>query len=175
MKTDIFSQWGGLWGLVNLAGASTNGMSWKLAAEDFRRVTEDNLVSTFLTTKAFLPEMRNAGRGRIVNISSIVGHTGVPGAAHYCAAKAGIDGFTRATALEVANKNITVNSISLGYFEYGLIEQVPKEQVDAIRAAIPLKRLGKAEDIGALLAYLLSADSGFMTGQTIHLNGGQRV
>lgn len=175
MKAAVLAAWGKPWAVVNLAGASTNGMAWKLSHSDFQRVLADNLESAFLTTKAFLPEMRTQERGRIVNISSIVGHTGVAGAAHYCAAKAGIDGLTRATALEVAGKNITVNSISLGYFEYGLIEQVPKEFVENIKASIPLKRLGNAADLGALLTYLLSEDSSFLTGQVLHLNGGQRL
>jgi NAD(P)-dependent dehydrogenase (short-subunit alcohol dehydrogenase family) len=163
---------GPVWGIVNLAGGSTNSMVWKLSLEAFYRVLNDNLLSTFVVTREFLPGMRERGAGRIVNISSIVAHTGVPGASHYCAAKAAIEGFTKAVALETAPKGITVNCIALGYFDQGIINQVPAGVLEGIVDRIPLKRLGRASELYPLLAYLLSPESDFMTGQVLHLNGG---
>ena len=159
------------WGLVNLAGCSTNGISWKLPFADFNAVLQGNLVSTFLTTKTFLPRMFEQG-GRIINISSVIAHSGAPGASHYCAAKAGIEGFTRAVALETATRKVTVNALALGYFDKGIISQVPPDVLDDIRQEIPLKRLGRASEIYPLVNYLLSHESAYITGQVIHLNGG---
>jgi len=162
-------------GLVNFAGASTNAVSWKMSLADFRSVVDSNLTSTFLCVREFLPGMRNAGKGRIVTTSSVVAHTGVAGASHYCASKAGVEGFVRAVALETANKNITVNSLALGYFDYGIINQVPAPLLASIKENIPVKRLGKANEIFGALQFLLSEDSAFFTGQVMHLNGGQRL
>jgi NAD(P)-dependent dehydrogenase (short-subunit alcohol dehydrogenase family) len=148
-------------------------MSWKLSLADFNAVLQANLVSTFLATRAFLPGMREQGGGRIINVSSIVGHTGVAGASHYCAAKAGIDGFTRAVALECASRKVTVNALALGYFDKGIITEVPAEILEVIKGQIPFKRLGSASELQPLVAYLLSPAAEFMTGQVLHLNGGQ--
>ena len=159
-------------GVVNIAGSSSNAMSWKLSTQDFLRVLNENLLSTFHVTREFLPGMRENQGGRVINISSIIAHTGVMGASHYCAAKAGIEGFSRAVALEVASKNITVNCLALGYFDAGLIADVPAEMINQITSKVPLKRLGRAEELFPLVHYLLSRESGFMTGQVLHLNGG---
>jgi NAD(P)-dependent dehydrogenase (short-subunit alcohol dehydrogenase family) len=175
LREQIEAAQGPVWGVVNFAGASTNAMSWKMTLEDFRFVMDANLTSTFLMTREFVSGMRQRGNGRLVNTSSIVAHQGVAGASHYCAAKAGIEGYSRAVAVEVANKGITVNALALGYFEYGLIEQVPPSLLEGITESIPLKRLGKANEIKGLLDYLLSPDSNFVTGQIFHLNGGQRL
>jgi NAD(P)-dependent dehydrogenase (short-subunit alcohol dehydrogenase family) len=172
MEAAVMSRLGVPWGLVNLAGGSTNGMSWKLSLAEFDAVLRGNLVSTFLATRAFLPSMRQTGGGRIINISSIVAHTGVCGASHYCAAKAGIEGFTKAVALEAASKSVTVNALALGYFDKGIIAEVPAEILEIVRSQTPLKRLGNASEIFPLVSYLLSPESAFMTGQVIHLNGG---
>lgn len=159
--------------ILNIAGSSKNGMSWKLTGSDFRQIIESNLISAFLTSKEFLPKMREQGFGRIVNFTSIVGFTGVAGASHYCAAKAGLVGLTKSMALELANKGITSNAIALGYFDTGLIEQVPANLQEEIKKKIPLGRFGSKEDIGAAAMFLLSESSGFITGQVLHLNGGQ--
>lgn len=159
--------------LINVAGASTNGMSWKLTLEDFQKILNSNLVSTFLCSKEFIPGMRERKWGRIINFSSIVGQTGTVGASHYCAAKAGIIGFTKALALELANKNITANSIALGYFNTGLIRDVSDEMQQEIIRKIPVSRLGTEKDVGGLVEYLMSSDADFMTGQVLQLNGGQ--
>ena len=172
METDIRNRLGSPWGLVNLAGATSNGISWRLSLADFLAVVQGNLVPTFLTTRAFLPAMRERGGGRIVNISSILAHIGMAGTSHYCAAKAGIEGFTRAVALEVANRKITVNALALGYFDKGIIAEVPPEVLEVVKERIPLKRLGSVSEIFPLVAYLLSQESAYMTGQVIHLDGG---
>jgi NAD(P)-dependent dehydrogenase (short-subunit alcohol dehydrogenase family) len=117
--------------------------------------------------------MRQQGGGRIINISSILAHTGMPGASHYCAAKAGIEGFTRAVALEAASKKVTVNALALGYFDKGIIAEVPADILEVIKSQIPLERLGNASEIFPLVSYLLSPESAYMTGQVIHLNGGR--
>jgi len=172
MEADIKNRLGVPWGLVNLAGGSTNRMSWKLSLADFNSIVQGNLVSTFLTTRAFLPGMRQQGGGRIINISSVLAHSGMPGASHYCAAKAAIEGFTRAVALEAASKGVTVNALALGYFNKGIIAEVPADILEIVKSQIPLRRLGDAAEIFPLISYLLSSQSAFMTGQVIHLNGG---
>jgi NAD(P)-dependent dehydrogenase (short-subunit alcohol dehydrogenase family) len=158
-----------------MAGASTNGMSWKLSISEFESVLGANLRATFLTTRAALNGMRSRRIGRIVNISSVVAHIGGPGASHYAAAKSAIEGFTRSVALEVANRAITVNCIALGYFDKGLISHVPIEILDSIVGRVPVGRLGMADEIVPLLNYLLSEGSAFMTGQVLHLDGGLRL
>jgi NAD(P)-dependent dehydrogenase (short-subunit alcohol dehydrogenase family) len=163
---------GPLWGLIHLAGSTSNAMSWKLSLEDFDRVLKANLYSTFLVTRAFIPAMREAKRGRVITASSVVGSTGVAGASHYTAAKAGIVGFTKSLALEVASRGITANSLALGYFDSGMIETVPVDLQNQIKARIPLARWGTSGELAGLVKFLMSDDSAYMTGQVIHLNGG---
>lgn len=159
--------------LLNVAGSSSNGMSWKLDREQFMQVIEDSLLTTFLCCKEFIPSMREAGFGRIVNFSSIVGATGMAGASHYAAAKAGVAGFTKSLALELAGKGITANALALGYFDAGMIHTIPGELQNAILSRIPAGRFGGMNDVGAAVEYLISQDSQFFNGQVLHLNGGQ--
>jgi NAD(P)-dependent dehydrogenase (short-subunit alcohol dehydrogenase family) len=166
-------RFGRVWGIVNLAGSSSNAMSWKLGASEFQRIVNANLLSTFLSCRAFLPGMREAGGGRIVNISSVVAHAPLAGAAHYCAAKAGIEGLTRAIAVEVAAKKVTVNCLALGYFNAGIIETVPAPALEMVKGRIPLARLGDGAEAAAMIHYLLDVRAGFITGQVLHVNGGQ--
>lgn len=173
LKQAVTGKRGPVWGVVNLAGASSNAMAWKLTTAEFTRILNANLLSTFHTIREFLPELRERGGGRIVNTSSIVAHTGVAGAAHYCAAKAAIEGLTKAVAQEAAAKKITVNCMALGYFDQGLIRDVSPEMQQEVAKKVPLKRLGSAGEIYPLVAYLLSKEAEFMTGQVVHLNGGQ--
>ena len=161
-----------IWGVINLAGSSTNAMSWKMSADDFKHIIDVNLTSTFLVCKEFIPQLREAQGGRIINVSSVVASSGAVGATHYCAAKAGIEGLTRAMALELAPKNITVNALALGYFEVGLIENLTPQLQDNARNATPLRRFGRVAELTGLVEYLLSEESAFLTGQTLHVNGG---
>lgn len=158
--------------IINLAGSSSNGMAWKLEPDAFAKVMHDNVMSTFNVCHAFLPDMRRAGNGRIINTTSIVGFTGVAGASAYCASKAAVVGFTKSLSLEVANRGITVNALGLGYFDSGLIEQLTPEMKQDVVKRTPLNRLGKASDVGAAVRYLLSDDASFVTGQVLHVNGG---
>lgn len=173
LRASVEGSLGPVWGLVNIAGASSNSMSWKTSLSDFRKVLDDNLTSTFLACREFVPGMRSAGAGRIINISSVVAFTGAVGAAHYCAAKGAIVSYTKALSLELAPKNITVNALSLGYFQYGLINQVNEQLQAEIKERIPLKRFGTGSDVGGHIRFLLSDESAFTTGQVIHINGGQ--
>lgn len=159
--------------IVNVAGSSSNGMSWKLTKQDFMQALENNLLSSFLCSKAFIPAMRENRFGRIVNFSSVVGFTGIAGASHYAAAKAGLVGFTKSLALELAGRGITANAIALGYFDTGLIKSVSEPLQVEIRSRIPVGRFGNLQDVGSAVNYLISAESCFMTGQVVHLNGGQ--
>jgi 3-oxoacyl-[acyl-carrier protein] reductase len=160
------------WALINLAGSTSNGMSWRLSLEEFRRVLDSSLTSTFLVCREFVPAMREARAGRIVNISSIVAFSGVAGAAHYGAAKAGIVGFTRALARELASRQITANVLALGYFDYGMLYTVPDDLREGIRQQIPAGRFGTAAEIGGSISQLLSDEGAYTTGQTLHINGG---
>lgn len=163
---------GCIWGLINLAGASSNAMSWKMPLDKFKSIIDANLTTTFLTCRQVIPEMREANGGRIINTSSVVAFTGTVGASHYCAAKAAIVGYTRAIALELANKGITANTLALGYFETGLINHLTPQLQDDIKAKTPLKRFGHVSEIGGQVDFLLSDAGAFTTGQTIHMNGG---
>ena len=163
---------GPLFGLVTLAGASSNSMSWKLSRQEFQKTIDANLLSTFLACREFVPEMREQQHGRIINVSSVVAYTGVAGAAHYAAAKAGVIGFSKSLALELAPKNVVVSALALGYFAYGLIDSVPEEQQQQIKSRIPTRRFGVRDEIGGLIAYLLSDAGSYAGGQIFHLNGG---
>ena len=172
MRVKFEERFGPIWGLINLAGGSTNGLSWKLSKADFLKAIEDNLLSAFLCAKEFIPTMRKNGGGRIINTSSVVGFTGVAGASHYSAAKAGIAGLTKSLSLELAKKNITVNAIALGYFNTGLINILTPELQQYYKDLIPLHRFGTPAEIFGLLNYLLGPEGGYLNGQTLHLNGG---
>lgn len=173
MREGIEGRLGIVGNVVNVAGASKSSMFWKITKDDFQNVFEDNVLSSFLCSREFVAGMRERGYGRIINFSSIVGFTGVVGAAHYCAAKSALVGLTKAMALELANRKVTVNAIALGYFNFGLIEDVPEEMQQQIKSKIPEGRFGEKEDVGGLVQYLLSPESSFITGQLLHLNGGQ--
>lgn len=170
--TQLHKEVGDVWGIINLAGGSSNAMSWKMSTDEFKRIVDINLTSTFNVCKQFIPGMRASGGGRIINVSSVVASAGTIGASHYCAAKAGIEGLTRALALELASKKITVNALALGYFDVGLIDHVPRFTQDTIKLMTPMERFGKVNELTGLIEYLLSESSEFMTGQVLKVNGG---
>lgn len=163
---------GPLYGLVTLAGGSSNGVSWKLSGREFRKILDVNLMSTFLTCREFIPEMREQARGRIINISSVVAYLGAAGTAHYAAAKAAVIGLSKSLALELAPKHIAVSVVALGYFQYGLINTIPQEHQDRIKSQIPAQRFGEAAELAGLVSYLLNETGAYSGGQVYHLNGG---
>ena len=172
LRQSVEAQRGSVNHLINLAGGSSNAMSWKVTAEEFRRVIDMNLTTTFLCCREFIPPMRAMAYGRIINVASIAGFRGASGAAHYAAAKAAIAGYSKSLSLELAEKNITVNVLAVGYCNTGIICQVPEEIRRRLVEMTPIKRLGTAEEVAHCIRYLLGPDAAFVTGQVHHLNGG---
>lgn len=158
--------------LVNNAGVSSAAMSWKLSLEEWQNVLSVNLTAPFLMIKHLLPGMRKNEFGRIINISSVVAQTGVPGTAAYAASKAGLFGLTASVAKEVVNKGITANTVALGYMNEGMINDLRPEMKEEIIQTIPAKQLGKVSHLGGLIDYLTSEEADYITGQTLNLNGG---
>ena len=158
--------------LVNNAGITRDSVFRKMDKGQWDAVLSTNLDSVFNVTHQVLGGMADRGWGRIINLSSVNGIKGQFGQANYSAAKAGILGFTRAIAAEVAKKGVTVNAIAPGYIGTDMVMAIKQEVRDSIVATIPVGRLGKPEEIGALCAYLVSDLAGFMTGATLNINGG---
>lgn len=158
--------------LINNAGISRSDISWKVNAEDWRETMAVNLDAPFFLSKHALKHMRLNKWGRIINISSIVAQTGFIGTSAYAASKAGLIGLSKTLAKEVASSGISVNALALGYFNVGMIEDVPDEIRDQIIENIPMKRLGGPETVFGTLEWLISEAGGYVTGQTINLNGG---
>jgi acetoacetyl-CoA reductase len=161
--------------LVNNAGVTRDAMLHKMTAEQWSAVIRTNLDSLFNMTRPVIEGMRNRGFGRIVNISSINGQKGQMGQTNYSAAKAAVIGFTKALAQEGAGKGITANVIAPGYIDTEMVQAVPPEVLAKIVGAIPVGRLGKAEEIARCVSFLASDDNGFITGSTITINGGQYI
>ncbi len=159
--------------LVNNAGITRDGWFHKMDQAAWSAVLRTNLDSMFNMTRPVIDGMRERGFGRVVNISSINGQKGQLGQVNYSTAKAGIIGFTKALALENARKGITVNAVCPGYIDTDMVHAVSEKVLEGIIAQIPIGRLGKAEEIGALVAYLASEQSAFMTGAVLSINGGQ--
>jgi 3-oxoacyl-[acyl-carrier protein] reductase len=158
--------------LVNNAGITRDQLLMRMRDEDWDAVLETNLRSVFRVSKACLRGMMKARYGRVVNIASVVGTTGNPGQANYAAAKAGMIGFTKSMAREVASRNITVNVVAPGFIDTDMTRALNEDQREALMKDIPLGRLGAPEDIAEAVAYLVSDAGGYVTGQTIHVNGG---
>jgi acetoacetyl-CoA reductase len=158
--------------LVNNAGITKDRMMHKMSYEDWHEVIHVNLNSVFNMTKQVLDDMRENRFGRIINISSINAQKGQMGQTNYCASKAGMLGFTRALAKEVASRNITVNAIAPGYIDTAMVEKVPEDILKDIIAQIPMGRLGHADEIAKIARFLASDDASFITGSTISANGG---
>lgn len=158
--------------LINNAGLTRDCSLRKMTHEQWREVISSNLDSVFNVTRAALDYMLDSGFGRIINISSINGQKGQFGQSNYAAAKAGMHGFTKALALEVAKKGITVNTVSPGYVDTEMVQVVPQNIRDSIVAQIPVGRFGTPQDVAHVVAFLTSEDSGFITGANISSNGG---
>ncbi|MFK0570208.1 3-oxoacyl-ACP reductase FabG [Endozoicomonas sp.] len=158
--------------LVNNAGITRDNILMRMKDEEWDDVVNTNLSSIFRMSKAVLRGMTKARWGRIVNISSVVGSMGNAGQANYAAAKAGIEGFTRALAREVGSRSITVNTVAPGFIETDMTKALPEEQRAFLLGQIPLSRLGQPEEIAASVAFLVSEPAGYITGETLHVNGG---
>ncbi len=162
--------------LVNNAGITRDKTLAKMGADDWNAVLRTNLDSVFNMTKPVLDGMVSRGWGRIINISSVNGQKGQFGQANYSTAKAGMHGFTKALAQEVARKGVTVNTVSPGYIDTKMVLAVPKEILDTkIIPQIPVGRLGKPEEVAELVAYVCQDEAAFMTGSNIAINGGQHM
>ena len=161
--------------LVNNAGITKDNLLMRLKDEDWDAVLDTNLKSVYRLSKAVLRGMMKRRHGRIINIASVVGTTGNPGQTNYCAAKAGLLGFSKALAQEVAGRGITVNSVAPGFIDTDMTKALTEEQKQAIFSNIPAARLGQAEEIAAAVVFLASPGAAYITGETIHVNGGMHM
>lgn len=158
--------------LVNNAGITKDMLLARMKEEDFKQVIDVNLMGTFNVTKNVISYMMKARSGRIINLSSVVGISGNAGQSNYAASKAGIIGFTKSLAKEVASRNILVNAIAPGFIQTSMTEVLKDEIKEEIVKTIPLKRMGTAEDVANLVKFLASSDSSYITGQVINVDGG---
>ena len=161
--------------LVNNAGITRDGLFVRMSDEDWDAVLEVNLTATFRLTRELTHPMMRRRHGLIINISSVVGTTGNPGQANYCASKAGLVGFSKSLAQEIASRNVTVNCVSPGFIESAMTDKLNDKQKEAIMGAIPMRRMGSGQDIAAAVVYLASDAAAYVTGQTIHVNGGMAM
>ncbi len=158
--------------LVNNAGLTRDNLLMRMKDEEWDSIINTNLTSIFRMSKAVLRGMMKAKTGRIINISSVVGSTGNAGQTNYAAAKAGMIGFAKAMAKEVGSRNITVNTVSPGFIDTDMTRELADEHKNALLGSIPLGRLGEATEIAHAVAFLASEGAGYITGETIHVNGG---
>jgi len=158
--------------LVNNAGITQDNLAMRMKESEWDAVIDTDLKSVFRLSRAVLRGMMKARAGRIVNITSVVGSSGNPGQVNYAAAKAGIAGMSRALAQEIASRNITVNCVAPGFIDTDMTRALNEQQREAILGRIPLARLGKAEDVAAAVVFLASLQAGYITGATLHVNGG---
>ena len=169
---NVFTQLSGLDILINNAGTNMDNLSLRMKDEEWQKVIDINLTSTFLLSKYAIKKMLKNKYGRIVNISSVVGHTGNLGQANYSASKAGIIGMTKSLAIEYAKKNITLNCVSPGFIQSKMTDNINESVKAALTSRIPMSRLGNAEDVANSVAFLSSDQASYVTGETIHVNGG---
>lgn len=172
---DIESEFGSVGILVNNAGITRDTLLMRMKAEDWDAVVDTNLSSVFRTSKACLRGMMKARKGRIINIASVVGVTGNPGQANYAAAKAGMIGFAKSLAREIGSRGITVNTVAPGFIDTDMTRALTEEQRNALLANIPLGRLGAAQDIANAVVFLASEAAAYITGETLHVNGGMHM
>lgn len=172
MVSEIIEKYGKIDVLVNNAGITRDMLLMRMKKEDFQSVIDINLTGTFNVTKNVIPYMMKARFGRIINISSVVGVSGNAGQTNYAASKAGIIGFTKSLAKEIASRNILVNAVAPGFIETSMTDVLKDEVKDEIAKNIPLKRMGSATDVANVVKFLASDDSSYITGQVINIDGG---
>jgi len=161
--------------LVNNAGITRDNLLLRMKDEEWDLVIQTNLTSVFHLSKACLRGMMKARHGRIITIASVVGATGNPGQANYAATKAGVIGFTKSLAREVGSRGITVNAVAPGFIDTDMTRALSAEQREKLIEQIPLARLGDARDVACAVAFLASREAGYITGETIHVNGGMHM
>jgi 3-oxoacyl-[acyl-carrier protein] reductase len=169
---DIAAHEGPVTLLVNNAGITRDGLLLRMKIEDWQQVLDTDLTGIYRTSRACLRGMMKARRGRVVNIGSVVGLMGNPGQANYCAAKAGLVGFTRSLAREVGSRGITVNAVAPGFIATDMTSALSEEQRSTLEQQIPLERLGRVEDIAEAVLFLCSPAAGYITGEVLNVNGG---
>lgn len=168
----IVEEFGNIDVLVNNAGITRDTLLMRMKEEDFKQVIDTNLIGTFNVTKNVISYMMKARSGRIINISSVVGISGNAGQTNYSASKAGIIGFTKSLAKEVASRNITVNAVAPGFIETQMTDVLKDDIKEEIAKKIPLKRMGTPQDVANVVKFLASSDSSYITGQVINIDGG---
>ena len=169
---NVTTQLTGLDILVNNAGTNIDNLSLRMKDDEWKKVIDINLTSTFLLSKYAIKKMLKNKYGRIVNISSVVGHTGNLGQSNYAASKAGIVGMTKSLAIEYAKKNITLNCVSPGFIQSRMTDNIIESVKAVLTSKIPMSRLGNGEDVANSVAFLSSDQASYITGETIHVNGG---
>lgn len=161
--------------LVNNAGITKDNLLMMMKQDQWDDVINTNLTSAYRLSKSVLRSMMKARKGRIINIASVVGSTGNPGQTNYSATKAGLLGFTKSLAREIGSRNITVNAVAPGFIDTDMTRELPAEQREALIAQIPLNRLGSPEDIANAVAFLARPEAAYITGETLHVNGGMHM
>ena len=168
----IKEDYGTIYGLINNAGITNDNLLMRMSDEQWNTVIETNLTSLYRVTKSVVKDMMKARTGRIVNIGSIVGMMGNAGQSNYSATKSGLLGFTKSLAREVSSRNINVNAISPGFIDTDMTRALSKEQIEALTKNIPLGRIASPDEVSSVVAFLLSDDSSYITGENINVNGG---
>lgn len=159
--------------LVCNAGITRDTLAIRMSIESFNEVIDVNLTASFVLNQAAIKKMlKNKTEGRIINISSVVGVSGNPGQANYCASKAGLIGMTKSLAMEIASRGITINCVAPGFIVSDMTNNLTEAQKDMVMQKIPMKQFGKTEDIASAVAFLASDEASYITGQTLHINGG---
>ena len=169
---NILEKFGGLDGLVNNAGITKDQLTLRMKAEAFNEVLQTNLTGSFLCIKEVLKPMMKARKGSIVNITSVIGHSGNSGQANYAASKAGLEAMTKSIAQELGSRGLRLNCVAPGFIQTEMTNVLPKKQKKAILDKVPLQKFGSVDDIAHAVSFLLGDGAQYITGQTIHVNGG---
>ena len=170
--SQIKDDYGVIYGLVNNAGITNDNLLMRMSDEQWNTVIETNLTSLYRVTKSVVKDMMKARTGRIINIGSIVGMMGNAGQSNYSATKSGLLGFTKSLAREVSSRNINVNAVSPGFIDTDMTRALSEEQIEALTKNIPLGRIASPDEVSSVVAFLLSEDSSYITGENINVNGG---